>query len=115
MGKEIYKYTSLPPDACSHAGNIITEVGNDWRNWNFPAGLHLACGYKKSAKEDLPESTGCMQITGSQTITEALSTEQFLAPGLFRMGDSQLLFAHQHCCILLLKLRHSSSGLEYMA
>lgn len=78
------------------------------------AGLHLAYGHKKNAKEDLPESTGCMQIS-SQTITEALRTEQFLAPDLFRMADSLLLFAHQLCCILFLELRHSSSGLEYMA
>lgn len=81
----------------------------------MPAGLHLACGHKKSAKEDLPECTGYMQITSSQTITEAISTEQFLPPGLFRMGDSLLPFAHQHSCVLLLALRHSSSDLEYMA
>lgn len=48
--------------------NIITEIGNDSRNWNSPAGLCLACDHKKSAKEDLPDSAGCVQITSPQTI-----------------------------------------------
>lgn len=83
--------------------------------------LELACWFafglwpQEECQDNLPERTGCMQITSSWTVTEAINTEQFLAPGVFWMGDSLLLFAHQQSCILLLALRHSNSVVEYMA
>lgn len=49
------------------ASNIITEIGKDHRDWNLPAGLCLACDHKNSAKDDLPDSAGGIQITSFQT------------------------------------------------
>lgn len=56
----------LTSTRCCHPDNIITEIGNDHRSWSWLAGSCLACDHSKSAKEDLPDSTGCMQIANPQ-------------------------------------------------